>query len=92
MYVCIYIHLFHLFSDPGIMFQTSLACSRLLLCVPNGVVMEMLQYNRTLMCVATLMYAPAPLEEASSSDLCFMHVQLYVYVYVYAHDAGKDNL
>ena len=55
--------------DPGAVFQASLACGRLLLGVSSGGgsggggVMEMLQCGRTLMAIATLMYAPAPLEE-----------------------------
>ena len=52
--------------DPSVMFQASLACGRLLLCVPGCVVMEMLQYGRTLMAMATLMYAPATLEEVGA--------------------------
>ena len=59
--------LYFLVSDPDLMFQASLSCGRLLLGGPGGVVMEMLQYNRTLMAMATLMYAPVPIEEVSQS-------------------------
>ena len=52
-----------LLPDPNAMFQASLSCSRLLLQVPQSSVLEMLQVGQTLMAVATLMYAPAPLEE-----------------------------
>ena len=53
--------------EPSAVFQASLACGRLLLRVPGGVVMEMLQFNRTLMALATLMYAPVPIEEVGPS-------------------------
>jgi spatacsin len=53
-------------TEPGAVFQASLACGRLLLRVQGGVVMEMLQFNKTLMALATLMYAPVPIEEALS--------------------------
>ena len=58
-------------TDPSVMFQTSLACGRLLLQVPGGVVVEMMQCNRILMAIATLMYAPSPLEEVR---LCVLKV------------------
>lgn len=58
------------------MFQASLSCSRLLLHTGGGLVMEMLQYGRTLMAIATLMYAPVPLGEVR---LCLhpLHVLHY---------------
>ena len=53
--------------DPSVIFQASLSCGQLLLSsdhVPlKATVMGMLEDGRTLMAIATLMYAPVPLEE-----------------------------
>ena len=71
------------------MFQTSLSCSRLLLGVPGGVVMEMLQCNRTLMAMATLVYAPVPIEEVSLS-LPLTHTYTHThFTYVTAQNFDK---
>ena len=53
-------------TDPTVVFRASLSCGRLLL--GNGTtnsVMGMLQSGKTLMALATLMFAPQPLEEVS---------------------------
>ena len=57
------------------MFLASLSCGHLLLSNGSGgsgermSVMRMLRDGRTLMAIATLMYAPVPLEEVSSNHL-----------------------
>ena len=63
MHVHVHVHVPCLPADPSAVFRASLSCAGLLLHVRGCVVMEMLQCGRTLMAVATLMYAPAPLEE-----------------------------
>ena len=57
-------------SDPSVMFHASLSCGNLLLSTSldgrsgeRMTVMKMLREGRTLMAIATLMYAPVPLEE-----------------------------
>lgn len=56
-----------MFLDPDVIFQASLSCGHLLLSSDlvshKPSVMGMLQNGRTLMAIATLMYAPVPLEE-----------------------------
>ena len=61
------------------MFHASLSCGNLLLSTsPNGTpggemtIMKMLREGRTLMAIATLMYAPVPVEEVRF-DLCSDH-------------------
>ena len=54
------------YSDPVVIFQASLSCSHLLLSSGGGghmTVMGMLRNGRTLMAMASLMFAPVPLEE-----------------------------
>ena len=65
------------------MFQASLSCGNLLLSTsPDGrrgekmTVMKMLREGRTLMAIATLMYAPVPLEEVSTIVIIMLFEQL----------------
>ena len=57
--------------DPDLIFQASLSCGNLLLSLdhhPHGAtVMGMLQSGRTLMALATVMFAHVPLKEVSIS-------------------------
>ncbi|XP_064396222.1 spatacsin-like isoform X6 [Halichondria panicea] len=58
-------------NDPDVIFQASLSCGHLLLSTGNGghmTVMGMLSNGRTLMAMATLMFAPVPLEEAMNTS------------------------
>lgn len=55
-----------IFLDLSGVFQASLCCGHFLLSSDHKAnVMGMLQNGRTLMAIATLMYAPVPLQEVS---------------------------
>jgi len=56
----------HISTDPDVIFQASLSCSHLLLSsgsCDHMTVMGMLGNGRVLMAMASLMFAPVPLEE-----------------------------